>query len=403
MEQYDVVVVGAGPTGSAAARKCVDGGLKTLQIDKRKLPRRKACSGIIANVTQNYVFTNFGPIPEDAFGKPFVSKGMAMYFPSTGAIFGDCDCYNLYVWRDKFDYFLATNSGAKLQDETSFFNLEHNKNDITVTLKSKGKKRKVKTKYLIGADGARSKVILRYAPEIYEGHQWIWACQKYFEGTVDADDYYLYWFLQKGFGPMPWLNLKDDQIIIGLAHIPGYKFSALFSKYLDFLKKNLNLKIKKEIATEGCYANTMTPMNRFFPGRGHVLLAGDAMGLQHQGGEGISCGMVSGGYAGQSIIEALKSKDVDAVKRYTELVEPEMVTALDQFNPLRMVNTSASGAYKQPPFLKDYNFFQKMKMLGESISFVKSEFGVVKGMLPVMVKNTARRAILRNYKIGVKE
>lgn len=140
MEQYDVLVVGAGPSGSAAARKCTDGGLKTLQIDKQKLPRRKACSGIIANVTQNYVLTNFGPIPESAYGKPYVSKGMAMHFPSFGTVFGDCDCYNLYVWRDKFDYFLAENSGAKLEDQTSFVSLKHNEKDIEVTVKHKGKK-----------------------------------------------------------------------------------------------------------------------------------------------------------------------------------------------------------------------------------------------------------------------
>jgi len=61
-ESYDVLVVGAGPAGSAAARKCVGGGLKTLLIEKHKLPRRKACSGIIANKSYNYVLENFGPI-----------------------------------------------------------------------------------------------------------------------------------------------------------------------------------------------------------------------------------------------------------------------------------------------------------------------------------------------------
>ena len=52
-KKYDVVVVGAGPGGAAAAKRCVDKGLDTLLIDKHKLPRRKACSGIICNVTQN--------------------------------------------------------------------------------------------------------------------------------------------------------------------------------------------------------------------------------------------------------------------------------------------------------------------------------------------------------------
>ena len=120
MEQYDVLVVGAGPGGSSAARRCVKGGLKTLLVDRMKLPRRKACSGIITNVTLNYIYENFGPIPEKVYGEPYISKGMGFYFPTGDTVFGDVDCYNHYVWRDRFDFFLASSSGAKLQDQTSF-------------------------------------------------------------------------------------------------------------------------------------------------------------------------------------------------------------------------------------------------------------------------------------------
>ncbi len=402
MEEYDVLVVGAGPSGSAAARRCIDGGLKTLLIDKRKLPRRKACSGIIANVTQNYVFENFGPIPKSAYGKPCISKGMAMHFPSAGTIFADSDCYSHYVWRDKFDYFLATSSGAKLEDETRFFNIELKNDKIEATLKHKTKKRKVRAKYLIGADGGRSTVILKYAPEIYNGHQWVWTCQKYFEGKINANENYLYWLLEKGFGPMPWLNLKDDQIIIGLAYTPtpSFKFSTNFARYLEYLKKNFGLKIKRELATEGCYANTMTPLNCFFPGRGRVLMVGDAMGLQHQGGEGISCGMASAFYAADSITEAMKT-GTDALELYKESVKPEIEIALDQFNPFRMKHSAANTSMRQPPFLHGYNTIQKMKLLSEASGFVKSEFGIFKGVLPGMLKRTARRSLLGKYKMGI--
>ena len=98
---------------------------------------------------------------------------------------------------------------------------------------------------------------------------------------------------------------------------------------------------------EACAANTMTPLNRFFPGRGRVLMVGDAMGLMHQGGEGISCGLASGGYAGEAVIQAL-GRGVDALARYKQLVKPEMEIALDQFNPLRMRVSSASSSATNP-------------------------------------------------------
>jgi flavin-dependent dehydrogenase len=44
---FDVTVVGAGPAGATAARRCAQHGLKTLLLEKEALPRYKACgSGV---------------------------------------------------------------------------------------------------------------------------------------------------------------------------------------------------------------------------------------------------------------------------------------------------------------------------------------------------------------------
>ncbi len=400
MEQYDVVVVGAGPSGSAAARKCVDNGLKTLLIDRKKLPRRKACSGIIANVSQNYILENFGPLPVRVYANPAASRGMAFYFPSVGPVFVDANCYSLYVWRDRFDHWLAKASGADLQDQTRFTGLAQTKTGVEVSLKQRGTTVKVRAQYLIGADGGRSKVITSFAPDVYQGLPWAYACQKYFEGTVDADDRYLYWVLEKGMGPFPWLNIKNGQIIVGLANVHGQPFQANFARYLDFLKRNMGLSIKKELATEGCVANMMTPMNRFFPGRGRVLMVGDAMGLMHQGGEGISCGLVSGGYAGQAIAQGLRLGR-DPLPLYTAMVKPEMVTALDQFNPFRMSSTAASDICRHPGIFQGVSRVDRARMWKEMGAFVFKEFSAVRGIVPSMLKNTAHRSLLKSYKVGV--
>ena len=42
---YDVIVVGAGPAGSTAAKNLAEKGIKVLLLDKAKFPRDKPCGG----------------------------------------------------------------------------------------------------------------------------------------------------------------------------------------------------------------------------------------------------------------------------------------------------------------------------------------------------------------------
>jgi len=398
MKKVDVLVVGAGPGGSAAAKRCADAGLATLLIDRRKLPRRKACSGIIDNISQNYVFENFGPIPEKVFGAPYISRGMAFYFPSVGTVFGDMDCYMPYVWRDRFDHWLARSSGAELRDETRFLHLEEQGGEIEAVLKRHGKHSRVRARYLVGADGGYSRVVLSIAPEVYRGLPFAFACQKYYEGEIDADDRHLYWFFKPHMGPFPWLNMKDGQIIIGLGALQGEKFAPKFDRLLEFLKKDFGLRIKRELAVESCLVNTMTILNRFFPGRGRVLMVGDAMGLMHQGHASISAALVSGGLAGRAVAEALAGGG-DALARYRKLVRPEMELCLDQFNPLRMMTTIASSRARQPALFHALSRREKALAARDMLVFARSEFTKVNGMVPTILKNMAHRLVFRDYRI----
>ncbi len=402
MEEYDVLIVGAGPGGSSAAKKCVDGGLKTLLIERMKLPRRKACSGLITNVSQNYILENFGPMPEKVWGAPYINKGVALHFPKHGTIYTDVDCYSLYVWRDKFDYFLATKSKAKIQDNTCFANFTEKDGKYEVTLKSKGKKRKIRTKYLVGADGAYSRVTKRLAPEVFNNQYRVWTCQKYFEGTIDADDRYFYWMVERGLGPMPYLTIKDGQILAGLVQPLGTKFNKIHQEYLEYLKRDFNLKIKREIATEGCYVNLGTPMSHFFAGRNNVIMVGDAVGFVNQGHCSISSALVSGGYAGESIIEAM-NKGTDALAKYKEMIKPEIQNSLDQYNPFHLRSTAGSDASRQPPLFHGIGFLKRISVIKELMGFIKSEYVMFKGFLPMVLKNIVRRAILREYKISIVE
>ncbi|MCA9134138.1 MAG: FAD-dependent monooxygenase [Planctomycetales bacterium] len=50
-ELWDVLVIGAGPAGSAAAMGCVRAGLQVLLVDAKRFPRRKVCGGCLNRVS----------------------------------------------------------------------------------------------------------------------------------------------------------------------------------------------------------------------------------------------------------------------------------------------------------------------------------------------------------------
>ena len=63
---HDVIVVGAGPAGTAAAKKCVEYGLNTLILERHRLPRYKVCTGMIMGpAAHTLIKQEFGDIPEN--------------------------------------------------------------------------------------------------------------------------------------------------------------------------------------------------------------------------------------------------------------------------------------------------------------------------------------------------
>jgi len=78
-KEYDVVVVGAGPAGSAAARVMVEAGLDVLVVERKKLPRYKICSGLINEKSLKLTKKYFGDIPEECYCRPRIIKGVRLW------------------------------------------------------------------------------------------------------------------------------------------------------------------------------------------------------------------------------------------------------------------------------------------------------------------------------------
>ena len=52
---FDVIVIGAGLTGSTASKALADNGLSVLMVEKFKMPRYKSCSGQLIKKTIDLV------------------------------------------------------------------------------------------------------------------------------------------------------------------------------------------------------------------------------------------------------------------------------------------------------------------------------------------------------------
>ncbi len=66
MEPYDLIVIGAGPAGSTAARVAAENGLKVVMLDQKAFPRDKACGGYLSLKTLQILHK---PLPNDVIEK----------------------------------------------------------------------------------------------------------------------------------------------------------------------------------------------------------------------------------------------------------------------------------------------------------------------------------------------
>lgn len=156
---YDIIIVGAGPTGSSTAKELASNGYKVLLVEKMSLPRQKSCSGVLIKKSMDLVEKYFGePAPIQTQCAPNDNRGMILT-TDEGREY-KFEQPGLNIWRDQFDCWLtqkAVAAGAELRQSTAFVSCEENTNYVEVKLKGKTIYTE-QCKLLIACDGAVSTV-----------------------------------------------------------------------------------------------------------------------------------------------------------------------------------------------------------------------------------------------------
>jgi menaquinone-9 beta-reductase len=322
---YDVVIVGAGPAGAAASRELVGSGYRVLVVEKKKLPRYKICSGLVMERAQDLLIGSFGEPPVEVFSKPDFLKGSRLSISGkalTDLPVGRPRIYN--VWRSTFDSWLISQSGADILESHRLVDFTQSEHGVEATIEGPGPvRRRVEARYLIGADGGISHTRRLLDPGFEGKIGYSTFVQLYCSAMIDLDPEYYYLFFDQSLSAFyTWLHVKDDTLVYGIGAHSGGLISQCIQDSTDYLAKRFGLKVEEVKRKTGCLVSNMAVRGTYCLGRGRVLLAGEAAGYVNVFGEGISSALATGQLAARAIHKA-ETSDRDAFPVYANLSQPE--------------------------------------------------------------------------------
>ncbi len=302
---YDVIVVGAGPGGSTAARSCARLGLKTLLIEKEQLPRYKACGGCLSPKAAHLLDFDLSPVLENTiYGAKFSYCFEDSFFlPSPRPM-------AFMVMRDRFDHLLvrkALETGVDLLEGERVVRVEDLGPRVEAELE---RGEKLSCQYLIGADGAGSIVTrsLSLVPPKSHGKGIGLESEIPFREAANfpKEDFHS---IHLDFGRIPnsfgWVFPKKEGLSVGIGGMfVDARQTHLHPHFIDFLKGLSYLHQGQAGRVVGHGLPSFYDEGQRVS-RGRILLVGDAAYLiDPLTGEGIYYAIRSGMLAATSILQS---------------------------------------------------------------------------------------------------
>ena len=311
---YDCFVVGGGPSGATAADDLARAGRKVALLDRDG--RIKPCGGAIPpRLIADFLIPDSQIVAKITTARMISPTGRAVDIPIENGFVGMVD-------RDQFDEYLrarAASHGAQRLTGT-FLRVERDKDGTHVVWRDKasGEERRTATKYVIGADGARSNVAKAEVPGgskipyVIAYHEIIAAppanaaydptrCDVIYDGRISPDFY-------------GWVFPHGKHASVGMGtEVDGVDLKEATAA----LRTMSGLTECQTIRKEGAPI-PLRPLDRWDNGR-DVVLAGDAAGVvAPSSGEGIYYAMVGGRVAATAVQAALvsrKAKDLQLARK----------------------------------------------------------------------------------------
>jgi geranylgeranyl reductase family protein len=337
-EEYDAIVVGAGPGGSSAAYYLAVKGFNVLLLDKDVFPREKICGDGIAPRAVHSLYRL--DLRDELEGRFKRTSGIRFYATHGGLTEVRYPMGSLYpdhgyvVPRSELDHILlrkAESAGAEVMlgcKVTGVLPVEGGRCP-GIAAEYNGERIEISGRYIVGADGPSSLVgkelgLLKDDP-LYLGV----SVRRYMAGVEGISDFLEIYPEDAIMPSCGWIFPVDDETAnVGV----GFMLYARRGR-----KINLN-RVFEDFAHNTRHAaaklRNARPLGRLRGAllrvglggaearRANVLLVGDAASLTNPiSGEGITYALESGRWAGETLAAALQSGDESLVENYPRILD----------------------------------------------------------------------------------
>jgi len=319
--KYDIIVVGAGPAGSAAALTAAEQGASVLLLEEHEkigvplqcaeaLPR-SSVNGYL-DIKPEWICQSLsGSIVRAPDGDEF-----KVTYPDVGWILD----------RTRLDHELAQiakDKGATVRTKAKAIGIQ----DDAVIVSEDNTQKKYTFKYLIGADGIASRVGKWMGIDTRLGPYGIEVCAGYVLEGIDVDPHYARFFFGHEYAPggYAWLFPKSGTSAnVGLGIAPPKTKKKAYA----FLKKWIRREFPDAVIKEKIFGGVPARVLEQFSGNNFFLVGDAARFTDPLSGAGIANGIKSGVIAARSAVLRLHGKKDMYEKEIRRLILNEVALHL---------------------------------------------------------------------------
>jgi len=299
---YDVIIVGGGPAGAAAASKLTKAGQKVVVLEKEKLPRSKACGGgVPASVAAEFGI-DFTPVI-DMWVRNVEFRYRDRYIRHARLPSGAMTM----VRRAPFDSFLLSHSGVEVKEGLRVLSLREESESVKVLGEDRnGRPQQLHGRYVLLACGGKESAFSDYFQDSD-------AVKRSYAIAV-VDQVHTVQSSEGGgseptavfeFGSIPggylWIFPKADHLSAGAGMFRGGRCNLVRAIKGCLQSRGSGTAVPEHLSLKG--SPVLMPHSKRSLRRGRVMRIGEAAGcVDPMIGEGIRYAVKSGMLAADSII-----------------------------------------------------------------------------------------------------